>query len=116
MRFRKNNNLNDWQKYKSLRAEYQEQLDEAEKKHKMKITSSLASKRNSKGWWSAVKCLIGRGGNVSYPALNAGDKFITNNKDKASVFNKFFLSHSTIDTTKAHLRSLSKVLLQWQMC
>jgi len=69
----------------------------------MKITSSLASKRNSKRWWSAVKCLIGRGGHVSNSALNVSGKFITNNKDKASVLSKYFLSHSTINTNNALL-------------
>ena len=51
-----------------------------------------------------MKGLIGRGGNASYPALNVSDKLITNNKDKASVFNNVFLSYSTIDTTNAHLQ------------
>jgi len=31
---KKNNNVNDWQKYKLLRIKYQEELDEAEKDRK----------------------------------------------------------------------------------
>ena len=102
-RFKANNNVLDWQKYKELRNEYQYKLDKAENEHMQKMSSSLASSRNSKSWWKTVKCLIGRGGDASYPALEVNNNIVTNNKDKAAIFNNFFLSHSTIDTTNAKL-------------
>ena len=51
-----------------------------------------------------MKWLLGKGGDTStYPALNVNNTQITCNKDKAEAFNNFFLSHSNIDTSNAHL-------------
>ena len=49
--------------------------------------------------------MLGKGGEDSYPAMkNPTDgSFASDNKSKADLFNCFFLSHSNIDTSNAHL-------------
>lgn len=102
-KFKEQNRLEDWYSYKQLRNDYQQKLDEAETKYVSKMSSNLATSRNTRSWWNTVKWLIGRGADTSYPTIKVDDNFITDNREKASQFNLFFLSHSTIDTSNAVL-------------
>ena len=92
-----------WQKYLSTKDNYCKQLIKAEKVYNENLTESLGQERNSRKWWSTVKHLLGKGNDSSYPPLEHSDKYITDNKEKADVFNNFFISHSSIDDTHATL-------------
>jgi hypothetical protein len=71
--------------------------------YKKSLADSLTKNRNTKKWWTTVKWLLGKGGDSSYSPLNYQNKQITGNKDKAEIFNSFFLSHSNINVANAHL-------------
>ena len=94
-----------WNQYKSYRNTYHENLSKAEDDYNKKLCDSLNTKQNDKKWWSTVKCLLGKGNNQSYPPIYDESKrcYVSSSKDKATVFNDFFLSHSNIDTTNAQL-------------
>ena len=93
----------NWEAYAKARSDYQKSLDDAELKYKESLSDSLKSNRNSKTWWKTVKGFLGKGGDTSYPSLNVNDRPVTDNEEKASEFNKFFLSHSDIDLSNAQL-------------
>ena len=102
-KYKKQNNDNNWSQYKTLRNNYQKQLDQAEITYKQALASSLKLQRNTKQWWQVVKWLLGKGGDTSYPSLLVDNKVVATNKEKADVFNNFFLSHSNIDFSNASL-------------
>lgn len=94
-----------WNRYKSLNKEYHNELDNAEKVYEESLNKSLCKNRNAKGWWKTVNQLIGRGNDSSYPPLQDlnSNEFVSDSKQKASLFNDFFLSHSDIDTSNVRL-------------
>ena len=102
-KYKHSNKDTDWDNYKNSRNEYQYLLTKAEQDYKKSLCDSLSSNRNCKKWWSTVKWLLGKGGDTSYPSLTVNNKSVTDNKEKAEEFNNFFLSHSNIDDSLAHL-------------
>lgn len=94
-----------WSNYKNFNKEYHLSLDQAESKYYERLNISLRSEKNTRGWWSTIKSIIGRGNDESYPPIYnpQADNYAYESKDKASLFNNFFLSHSNIDTTNAKL-------------
>ena len=61
-KFKTSEKAPEWSNYKELWNTYQSKLDEAESEYNLKLSSSLASSRNTKTWWTTVKHMIGRGG------------------------------------------------------
>lgn len=102
-KFKKSKSITDWEKYSAARSEYKNGLDNASSMFKKSLTEKLSKNKNSKSWWSTVKWLLGKGGDISYPTLNVNGKQITDNQDKAESYNDFFLSHSNIDVSNASL-------------
>ena len=94
---------NDWNNYSKARNDYKNGLDNAESNYKKSLASSLSENKNSKSWWTTVKWLLGKGGESTYPHLNDSHREIYDSKEKAKVFNNFFLSHSNIDDSKINL-------------
>ena len=94
-----------WNCYKSLNKEYHNELDNAENVYKENLNKSLRTNRNVKGWWKTVNQLLGRGNDSSYPPVKNpnSNEFVSDSKQKACLFNEFFLSHSAIDSSKARL-------------
>ena len=92
-----------WAKYRNLRAKYEADLEKAEKVYNNNLTQSLTVEKNSRKWWATVKHMLGKGGDSSYPPLEHNNKFITDNGEKAKLFNEFFISHSNIETKHASL-------------
>jgi len=94
-----------WNNYKEYRNEYHRSLTEAEENYNKSLCDSLGQCRSSKKWWSTVKHLLGRGNSQTYPPIYNGNngQYSYSSKDKANVFNDFFLSHSNIDVTSAEL-------------
>jgi len=102
-KFKLTKNDQNWERYKNQRNEYQQALDKAEEDYNRSLTDSLKDSKNSKAWWRTVKHLLGKGSYRSLPPMELNDTYLTNNQDKASAFNDFFLSHSNIDTSNARL-------------
>jgi hypothetical protein len=102
-KFKNNRSEQNWETYRQSRNYYQHSLDLAEEEYKNSLTNSLSDCKNTKIWWRTVKSLLGKGSFRSLPPMKFNNTFITDDKQKASVFNDFFLSHSNIDTSNAHL-------------
>jgi len=102
-KFKNTRSEHNWESYRRSRNEYQHALDLAEENYKRSLTSSLADSKNSKSWWRTVKNLLGKGSFRSLPPMEYQNSFISDDKQKASAFNDFFLSHSNIDTSNAQL-------------
>ena len=92
-----------WEKYNDLKHSYLDELKESEKLYHEKLARSLSQERNTSQWWSTLKHVLGKGDDSSYPPLKSNQDFITDNKDKAELFNQFFISNSNIDTSNAAL-------------
>ena len=92
-----------WEKYNVLKHSYLDELKESERLYHDKLAKSLSQERNTSGWWSTLKHVLGKGDDSSYPPLKSGDDYITDNKDKAELFNSFFINNSNIDTSNAAL-------------
>ena len=101
-KFKTSKKDSDWANYKELRNTYQSKLDEAESEYNLKLSSSLASSRNTKTWWTTVKHMLG-----SYPALAVNDNFIVSNKEKASTLMTF----SSLSQESIPLMQISHQLL-----
>ena len=102
-KFKKQKSENNWNNYKNARNEYQHNLNNAESDYRKSLSVSLATCKNTKKWWNTAKWLLGKGGDTSYPTININDNQITDSRDKAYEFNKFFLSHSDLDDSNAVL-------------
>ena len=102
----KSSNLNSlWNDYKAIQNEYVESLKNAEQLYKAERNNKLKENRNSKSWWNVVNDILGKGGSDSYPTLEepGTHNYIYDSQSKATAFNNLFLTHSTIDTSNAHL-------------
>ena len=99
-----------WNKYKVFRNEYQCSLDKAEGDYKQSLNDSLKHSRNNKSLWATVKRIIGKGNDDSYPSIINPDtkRHVSYLKEKATLFNNFFLSHSNIDTTNSRLPDINE--------
>ena len=93
----------DWDNYTRARTEYKIGLDNAESNYRKSLASSLSSNKNSKSWWNTVKWLLGKSGESTYPHLNDSGREVYDSKEKAKIFNDFFLSHSNIDDSNIRL-------------
>ena len=107
---KKKMNAYHWNKYKVFRNEYQCNLDKAEGDYTQALNDSLKQNRNNKGWWATVKRIIGKGNDDSYPPIINPDSntHVSNLKEKATLFNNLFLSHSNINLTNSKLPDLNK--------
>jgi hypothetical protein len=70
----------------------------AKQLYELKLLESLNTvNANSGHWWKCLRKLQGKGTSNPIPPLNCGDKVVTDMKEKADIFNDYFVSHSTID-------------------
>ena len=86
--------------YKEFQRSYRLEIKRIKKEYEETKYSSLASnaERNSKKWWSIIKSLHNKdNAHNSIPPLETDDKIITTNAEKAEMFNKHFLSASTLN-------------------
>lgn len=100
-----------WNQYKEASLLYHDKLNEAEKQYKQQLNDSLANSKGEKSWWKTVKNILGNGNNDSYPPIldpSTGEHEV-DSKRKASLFNKYFLSHSQLDDSKTTLPPFRKL-------
>ena len=60
--------------------------------------------RNTKMWWKLLKEVTKDGGRIdpeSIPPIKHNVEYITKDKDKAAIFNNYFLSISSVDESNA---------------
>lgn len=94
-----------WGRYNQLKREYKDKLDIAEKEYYNSRNKSLTSSRNTKSWWKVVNDVLGRSKNDTYPPLlnQANNTYVSDNEEKADLFNAFFLSHNRVDSSNTDL-------------
>ena len=104
-----NNNSDVWSSFRMARNEYQRNLKDAENKYNENLATNL--KKNNgispRRWWSIAKSFLGFKSESTLPPIVDGDKLHFDNLSKAEAFNKFFLSHSTLDTSHATLPDMT---------
>ena len=101
----KANRATYWEQYKDLSLTYHSKLNEAEQQYKQNLNKTLAESKGEKSWWRTVKDILGKGISDSYPPIldpSNGEHEVDAGK-KATLFNKFFLSHSKLDESNATL-------------
>ena len=70
----------------------------AKQLHEAKLLNTLNStKVNSGQWWKCLRKLRGNDMSKSIPPLSLGDQVVTDSKQKADMFNTYFVSQSTMD-------------------
>ena len=100
---KKNPSQHNYDRYVNLRNEYKQALGDAQTKYESNVSRSLVESRNTKQWWSTIKSMLGRGADDSYPPMRNNDTYVTDSKDKANLFNSFFLNHCKLNTNNAEL-------------
>jgi hypothetical protein len=100
-----NDNNNNWIQYKQFKIQYHERLSTAQINYEKNLCQSLREDKIGRKWWSTIKQFMGKGNNQSYPPIfdTSTNSYAFTSKEKATVFNNFFLSHSNIDDSNARL-------------
>ena len=88
-----------WTQFRAVRNEYFNQVSEAKQEYENHKYQYLINENNStKKWWSVVKSIQKENDAFeAIPPLEVGGHILTDDKDKASSFNEFFLEASTVD-------------------
>ena len=102
-----------WEEFKRIRKEYAHEIETA--KHEFDETkfSELAANanRNSKKWWSILKDVASEK-NVNQDSISPikhDSEYVTDDKQKANLFNKFFLSISMVDDSNHSVNTAARV-------
>ena len=105
LKLREQTQSSHWEKYKKLQSEYKSALDQAFTEYRHNLNGKLSENKNSNSWWRVVKKIPGKGSSDSYPAIehHISKQLIHANEEKATLFNRFFLSHSNIDLPDGNL-------------
>ena len=102
---RSNNDQTLWAHYREIRNDYKKQIKTAEKDYNEKMADDLKESKSisPKRWWNLVKKFLGQNHDSSYPPIKDGNTAYFDPESKAEAFNKFFLSHSSVDARTATL-------------
>ena len=96
-----------WTKFKEARSLYQSELFRVKQEHENAKYTQLAeeSLRNSKKWWKLLKS-VHRNNDLSdeIPPIEYNGKIYCDDKDKANIFNNYFVSISSIESKDAETR------------
>ena len=89
-------------KFKNLRSLYQSELNRIKEEFENNKYSELANKgiKNSKKWWSLLKNVL-KNSDIpnQIPPIEHDGKQISDDEEKANVFNEYFASISTLEGT-----------------
>ena len=99
------NNPEHWALFREVRNQYCRSLKNAENEYEIKISNKLKDNTNfnPKMWWKIAKSFLGCNYDNHYPPIKDGNTVHFDDQCKAEAFNSFFLKHSNIDTSHAHL-------------
>ncbi|MCG8113710.1 MAG: reverse transcriptase domain-containing protein [Candidatus Thiodiazotropha taylori] len=92
------NTADSWRKFRHLRNDVINIIRTSKKDFKDKIANKLKhDKLSGKDWWKLFKKLTGKDKTDPIPSLNYQGEFITDQTEKANIFNVYFQSQSTIE-------------------
>ena len=87
-------------RFKEARTFYNSELVRTKHEYEQKQFEQLSKNenRNTKMWWKLLKEVTKDGGRMeSIPPIKHNAEYITKYKDKAAMFNNYFLSISSVD-------------------
>ena len=105
---KRTNTEHAWNKFKLKQNEVTKHLREGKIKYFQKLSQDLRNNSsNSKSWYrTASKFLLYDSNQNGVPILESNGLVIESDDQKAEVLNEFFIQHSTVDDTNAHLPNL----------
>ena len=84
--------------YKHARNNVVSEIRTAKREYNDNILHTISlGNSSSKEWWKCLRQLQGQPADSSTPPLLVNGRIISDDKEKADIFNTFFVSHSTID-------------------
>ena len=90
-----------WAQYRKSRNFVVSKLREAKNKHRSDLTEQISSSDsgNSKLWWKLVKHVLRNQNAISseFPPMKDGDVIISDDLEKAELFNRYFADQCTLD-------------------
>ena len=94
-----------WRRYRDLRNEYFRRISDAKERFDQeKYTFLISNKSSSKQWWRVIKEMYKSSDLYeSIPPIEVDGDILTDDKEKASAFNDFFLTASFLDDKEASL-------------
>ena len=98
-------NVQAWERYKNARNEYFNTISAAKKEFDESKYQYLVNENNSsKKWWTLIKQVQKSNElNDSIPPLDVGGNIVTDDKEKANTFNRYFQKASLLDTSNASI-------------
>ena len=99
----------NWQKYREQRNLVVNLVRNAKKDHNKKINCLLSNPSTSvKKWWNIIKSYYGIKAGISVSPLQEGDSYIFDPKEKADVFNDYFISQTYLPANRVQLPTLAQ--------
>ena len=105
-KFKNTGNSEDFNTFRKKRSDYSNSVILAKENYDKSKFSSLAQDKaeNPKKWWSLIKSVYNNcPSQNSIPPIENDDLIITDDKEKAEAFNKFFIQASHLDDSEAKL-------------
>ena len=93
-----------WEKFRMMRNKAAQIILDAKISSNEKLEKQIneSCETNDRLWWKLVKQILNKNGSSRrIPPLIEDDKTVTEDREKAEVFNKYFADQSNIDTTGA---------------
>ena len=99
------NTPESWQEFREIRNKYNDKLNEMKKGKEAKQLNLLKDpdNLNTKQWWNIASSILNRQKSSSYPPLVVGNEIVTGSKEKAEMFNEYFTSFATLDSSNVQL-------------
>ena len=101
-----------WNQFRDIRREYESEVKRIKYEHEQKQYDSLSDTKakSTKTWWSLLKRITnGDNDDNNIPPISHNGEMITKDKDKADLFNQYFVSVSSIDDTGANIPTERRV-------
>lgn len=96
-----------WERYRLQRNLTTTLIRSCKAKYFEKLNTKLQDpKLVTKKWWGIVKSLYGSKIHSSIPPLSDGDRIITDAKEKATIFNQYFITQCKVDNNDAPIPNI----------
>ncbi|MCG8096842.1 MAG: hypothetical protein JAZ17_25000 [Candidatus Thiodiazotropha endolucinida] len=102
------NSAESWRKFRKQRNEVINAIRASKKDYKNKLADKLKNDRiSSKDWWKLFKTLTGKTKTEPIPPLNHQGELVSEPTEKATIFNNYFQSQSTVDDDNKPIPNLA---------
>ena len=99
-KFKRTPSARNWDIYRIIRNECTEVCRQAKRNHEDQIYNKLNDPTiTTKKYWSIIKEISGNKKSMSIPPILEDGQYISTNKEKATLFNNFFVKHCRLPQT-----------------